>query len=153
MQLLQDHLEITQIDRIALAGAFGSHIDTKYAMVLGLIPDCDLEKVKSIGNAAGDGALAALLSKRARQEIEDVVENVEKIETAVEPKFQEYFVDALAIPNKTVAFPRLSRLWDLCCQKQENLIRLKENLTEEERGEEDVDKSLSKRRLRFLDYV
>ena len=78
-------------------------------MVLGLIPDCDLEKVKSIGNAAGDGALAALLSKRARQEIEDVVENVEKIETAVEPKFQEYFVDALAIPNKTVAFPRLEQ--------------------------------------------
>jgi uncharacterized 2Fe-2S/4Fe-4S cluster protein (DUF4445 family) len=109
VQLLQDHLEITHIDRIALAGAFGSHIDTKYAMILGLIPDCDLEKVKSIGNAAGDGALAALLSKRARQEIEDVVENVEKIETAVEPKFQEYFVDALAIPNKTVPFPKLEQ--------------------------------------------
>jgi uncharacterized 2Fe-2S/4Fe-4S cluster protein (DUF4445 family) len=109
VKLLQDHLEITHIDRIALAGAFGSHIDTKYAMILGLIPDCDLEKVKSIGNAAGDGALAALLSKRARQEIEDVVENVEKIETAVEPKFQEYFVDALAIPNKTVPFPKLEQ--------------------------------------------
>jgi uncharacterized 2Fe-2S/4Fe-4S cluster protein (DUF4445 family) len=109
VQLLQDHLQVSQIDRIALAGAFGSHIDTKYAMILGLIPDCDLKNVFSIGNAAGDGALRALLSKKARAEIEEVVENVEKIETAVEPKFQEYFVDALAIPNKTVRFKRLEQ--------------------------------------------
>lgn len=107
VQLLMDHLEVTHVDKIALAGAFGSHIDTKYAMILGLIPDCDLANVSSIGNAAGDGALRALLSKKARAEIEEVVENVEKIETAVEPKFQEYFVDALAIPNKTVKFERL----------------------------------------------
>jgi uncharacterized 2Fe-2S/4Fe-4S cluster protein (DUF4445 family) len=109
VQLLMDHLEITHVDKIALAGAFGSHIDTKYAMILGLIPDCDLANVTSIGNAAGDGALRALLSKKARTEIEEVVENVEKIETAVEPKFQEYFVDALAIPNKTVKFERLEQ--------------------------------------------
>jgi uncharacterized 2Fe-2S/4Fe-4S cluster protein (DUF4445 family) len=109
VQLLQDHLEVTHVDKIALAGAFGSHIDTKYAMILGLIPDCDLTNVTSIGNAAGDGALRALLSKKARAEIEEVVENVEKIETAVEPKFQEYFVDALAIPNKTVKFERLEQ--------------------------------------------
>jgi uncharacterized 2Fe-2S/4Fe-4S cluster protein (DUF4445 family) len=109
VQLLMDHLEVTHVDKIALAGAFGSHIDTKYAMILGLIPDCDLANVFSIGNAAGDGALRALLSKKARAEIEEVVENVEKIETAVEPKFQEYFVDALAIPNKTVRFERLEQ--------------------------------------------
>ncbi len=109
VQLLMDHLEVTHVEKIALAGAFGSHIDTKYAMILGLIPDCDLANVFSIGNAAGDGALRALLSKKARAEIEEVVENVEKIETAVEPKFQEYFVDALAIPNKTVKFERLEQ--------------------------------------------
>ena len=107
VQLLMDHLEVETVDRIALAGAFGSHIDTKYAMVLGLIPDCDLDKVSSVGNAAGDGALRALLSKRARLEVEALAENVEKIETAVEPKFQAYFVDALAIPNKAVGFPKL----------------------------------------------
>ena len=109
VQLLMDHLEVETVDRIALAGAFGSHIDTKYAMVLGLIPDCDLDKVTSAGNAAGDGALRALLSRRARADVEAVVENVEKIETAVEPKFQEYFVDALAIPNKKVGFPKLEQ--------------------------------------------
>ena len=107
VNLLMDHLKVETIDRICLAGAFGSHIDTKYAMILGLIPDCDLAKVKSIGNAAGDGALQALLSRKARARVEQLVEQVEKIETAVEPKFQDYFVDALAIPNKTATFPRL----------------------------------------------
>ena len=107
VQLLMDHLQVETVDRIALAGAFGSHIDTKYAMVLGLIPDCDLDKVTSAGNAAGDGALRALLSKKARLEVEELAEHIEKIETAVEPKFQEYFVDALAIPNKAVGFPKL----------------------------------------------
>ena len=100
-RLLMDHLGIETVDEVHLAGAFGSHIDTKHAMVLGLIPDCDLEHVKSVGNAAGTGALIALLARSARAEIEAVVRRVEKIETAVEPRFQEHFVDALAIPHKT----------------------------------------------------
>ncbi len=95
------------MDRIRLAGAFGSHIDVKYAMVLGLIPDCDLDKVDSAGNAAGTGARIALLNVAARREIESLVRQIEKIETAVEPRFQEYFVDAMAIPNKTDSFPQL----------------------------------------------
>jgi uncharacterized 2Fe-2S/4Fe-4S cluster protein (DUF4445 family) len=106
-KLLLDHAGINAVDRIRLAGAFGSNIDTKYAMVLGLIPDCDLRKVESAGNAAGTGARIALLNIAARREIETVVRSIEKIETAVEPKFQEYFVDAMAIPNKRDAFPQL----------------------------------------------
>ena len=78
-----------------VAGAFGSQIDTFRAMVLGLIPDCDLDHVQSAGNAAGTGALIALLSRAARGEIERVVREVEKIETAVEPRFQEHFVNAI----------------------------------------------------------
>ena len=107
VRLLQDRADFDAIDRIRLAGAFGSHIDPKYAMVLGLIPDCDLKQVESAGNAAGMGALIALLHVPARAEIEAAVRGIEKIETAVEPKFQEYFVDAMAIPNKRDAFPRL----------------------------------------------
>jgi len=106
-KLLLDRAGINAVDRIRLAGAFGSHIDTRYAMVLGLIPDCDLKRVESAGNAAGTGARIALLNVAARREIETVVRSIEKIETAVEPKFQEYFVDAMAIPNKTDAFPLL----------------------------------------------
>ena len=107
VRLLQDRADFDRIDRIRLAGAFGSHIDPKFAMVLGLIPDCDLNRVESAGNAAGMGALIALLNVPARAEIETAVRSIEKIETAVEPKFQEYFVDAMAIPNKRDAFPRL----------------------------------------------
>ena len=109
IKLLMQYLDVEEVDRIALAGAFGSHIDTKYALILGFIPDCEPEKVVSIGNAAGDGALQALLSKKARATIEQTVKDIEKIETALEPKFQEYFVDALAIPNKSFGFPKLER--------------------------------------------
>jgi len=108
-QLLMDHFGVATVDEIHLAGAFGSHIDTRHAMVLGLIPDCDLAHVASVGNAAGTGALIALLSRASRTEIEDVVRRVEKIETAVEPSFQAYFVDALAIPHKTSPLTNLSK--------------------------------------------
>jgi len=107
VKLLLDRAGISAVDRIRLAGAFGSHIDPKYAMVLGMIPDCDLSRVESAGNAAGTGARIALLNVASRREIEAVVRGIEKIETAVETKFQEYFVDAMAIPNKSDAFPLL----------------------------------------------
>lgn len=106
-KLLLDRAGLKSVDRIRLAGAFGSHIDPKYAMVLGMIPDCELDKVESAGNAAGTGARIALLNVGARREIESVVRSIEKIETAVEKKFQEYFVNAMAIPNKIDAFPHL----------------------------------------------
>lgn len=112
-RLLMDHLGIDAVDRVVLAGAFGSQIDPRYAMVLGLIPDCDLAKVSSAGNAAGTGARIALLNKAARDEIEHVVDRIEKIETAVEPRFQEHFVDAMAFPHKTAPYPHLSAAVDL----------------------------------------
>jgi uncharacterized 2Fe-2S/4Fe-4S cluster protein (DUF4445 family) len=100
---------VEKVDRITLAGAFGSHIDVKYAMILGMIPDCDLAKVTSAGNAASTGARIALLNRRARTEIERVVKQVEKVETAVEPRFQQHFVEAMAIPHKTAPYPNLRR--------------------------------------------
>ncbi|MEM7198442.1 MAG: ASKHA domain-containing protein, partial [Pseudomonadota bacterium] len=93
--------------RIVLAGAFGSHIDIKYAMILGLIPDCDLQKVASVGNAAGTGARIALLNKESRRVVEKTVRNIIKIETATASDFQEFFVDAMAFPHKSDAFPKL----------------------------------------------
>ncbi len=95
-------------ERVTLAGAFGSHIDPIYAMALGLIPDCDLSKVASAGNAAGTGARIALLNLGARAEIEGVVRRIDKIETAIEPDFQRHFVAAMAFPNKEDAFPNLA---------------------------------------------
>jgi uncharacterized 2Fe-2S/4Fe-4S cluster protein (DUF4445 family) len=113
VRLLMDHAGIESVEEIRLAGAFGSQIDTFHAMVLGLIPDADLEHVKAAGNAAGTGALIALLSGAARREIESVVRTVEKIETAVEPRFQEHFVEAMAFPHRTAAYPHLSTVTDL----------------------------------------
>ena len=97
-------------ERVTLAGAFGSHIDPLYAMTLGLIPDCDLAKVASAGNAAGTGARIALLNLAARAEIESVVRRIDKIETAIEPDFQRHFVAAMAFPNKEDAFPQPGRV-------------------------------------------
>jgi uncharacterized 2Fe-2S/4Fe-4S cluster protein (DUF4445 family) len=108
IRLLMDKLGINQVGKIRLAGAFGSHIDVKYAMILGLIPDCELAKVQSAGNAAGTGARIALVNVKAREEIEAVVRRIEKIETAVEPMFQQHFVEAMAIPHKTAPFPHLA---------------------------------------------
>ncbi len=107
-QLLMDRLEVETLDRIVLAGAFGAHISPLHAMVLGMIPDCEVDKVYSAGNAAGTGARIALLNSAARREIEHIVRTVEKVETAVEPKFQDHFVGAIAVPHKTAAYPKLA---------------------------------------------
>jgi uncharacterized 2Fe-2S/4Fe-4S cluster protein (DUF4445 family) len=76
-------------------------------MVLGMIPDCALAQVSSAGNAAGTGARIALLDLQARPEIEALVRRVEKIETAVEPRFQEFFVEAMAIPHLNAPYEKL----------------------------------------------
>jgi uncharacterized 2Fe-2S/4Fe-4S cluster protein (DUF4445 family) len=112
-RLLMDHYGVDRVDEIRLAGAFGSHIDPLYAMVLGMIPDCDLTRVSAAGNAAGVGAMMALLSGVARVEIEELTALIEKVETAVEPRFQEHFVAALAIPHKTDPYERLSTVVEL----------------------------------------
>ncbi len=107
-KLLLMEFGVSSPDRILLAGAFGSHIDPRYAMILGFIPDCPLDEVRAIGNGAGDGAIIALLSRKARRVVEQRVREVVKIETATEPAFQEYFVAAISFPHETDAFPYLS---------------------------------------------
>ncbi|MDB5553968.1 MAG: drug:proton antiporter [Rhizobium sp.] len=110
IKLLMEKQGVEKVDMIRFAGAFGSFIDPKYAMVLGLIPDCDLAEVKAVGNAAGTGALMALLNREHRREIEQQVSKIEKIETALEPHFQQLFIDAMALPNKVDPFPELSKV-------------------------------------------
>ena len=106
-RLLMDKFEVDNVDRIVLAGAFGAHISPKHAMALGMIPDCKLKNVSSAGNAAGTGARIALLNHTARSDIEKIVTEIHKIETAIEPRFQEHFVNASAIPNSVEKFPIL----------------------------------------------
>jgi uncharacterized 2Fe-2S/4Fe-4S cluster protein (DUF4445 family) len=112
-RLLMDEMNVDKVDRVVLAGAFGAHISPKHAMVLGMIPDVPLDKVQSAGNAAGTGARIALCNIGARTEIEETVHQITKIETAIEPRFQEHFVAANAIPHATDPFPELSRIVSL----------------------------------------
>ena len=107
-RLLMDKVGVDKVDRVVLAGAFGAHISPLHAMVLGMIPDAPLDKVTSAGNAAGTGARIALLNMASRGEIEETVRKIEKIETAIEPRFQEHFVNASNIPNAVEPFPILN---------------------------------------------
>ena len=107
-KLLMDKMRIKTVDRVVLAGAFGTHIDPKYAMVLGMVPDCALPNVVAAGNSAGAGARMALLNTDARVSIEQTVRRIEKIETAVEADFQDHFVRAMAFPHKTDPYEKLS---------------------------------------------
>ncbi len=118
VKLLMDRFGTEKVEKIRLAGAFGSHIDVQYAMVLGLIPDCDLAEVSSAGNAAGTGARIALLNKTARAAIEATVHRIEKIETAIEPKFQEHFVHAMAIPTRWMRSQTLRKVVALPAAKE-----------------------------------
>jgi uncharacterized 2Fe-2S/4Fe-4S cluster protein (DUF4445 family) len=103
-------LGVTQVNRVKLAGAFGSYIDPQYAMILGLIPDCDLERVSAIGNAAGDGATIALLNVEQRQLAQMAVRSIDYVETAVAPNFQDEFVAAMGLPHSIDPYPHLASL-------------------------------------------
>ncbi|MBM4423245.1 MAG: DUF4445 domain-containing protein [Chloroflexi bacterium] len=109
-KLLMRHRGVTAVDKVLLAGAFGSYIDPKYAMILGLIPDCDLERVMAVGNAAGDGARIALLNKGQRLEALRLSRWVQHVQTATDANFQTEFVNAMALPHAADAFPHLAGL-------------------------------------------
>lgn len=109
-KLLMMHKGSTTVDRVVLAGAFGSYISPRHAMILGMIPDCDLEKVVAVGNAAGDGARIALLNREQRLEAARIAQTVEHVQTAVHPEFQAEFVGAMAMPHASDPYPHLEGL-------------------------------------------
>jgi len=95
VSILMDYLDCKEFDKVLLAGAFGAHLDPRYVALLDIIPTSTAEKIISVGNAAGIGASAALLDVNKRKTIIDAVDEVVKIETATESRFQEFFVDAM----------------------------------------------------------
>jgi uncharacterized 2Fe-2S/4Fe-4S cluster protein (DUF4445 family) len=106
-KLLMERRGVEQVDRVLLAGGFGAHIDKVRAMMIGLFPDCDLDRVYPVGNSAGDGAVLCLLNRDYRQRAREIARWIDYVETAIEPNFQARFVDALALPHNTDAFPHL----------------------------------------------
>ena len=106
-EYLMEKLGVDHVDEVILAGAFGSYIDKESAMAIGMFPDCDLSRVRAVGNAAGDGARIALLDVGKRREAASVARQVEFVETAIEPDFQKKFMDAIAIPHAKHEFSHL----------------------------------------------
>jgi len=113
VKLLMDKTELSQINDIRLAGAFGSYIDPQYALLLGLVPDTGAENVAAVGNAAGQGALKALLDVKARHEIEQLTPKIHKVETALEPEFQNHFIAAMGLPNTLDPFEKTRKHFGL----------------------------------------
>jgi uncharacterized 2Fe-2S/4Fe-4S cluster protein (DUF4445 family) len=106
-RLMMKRLGIERLDKVILAGAFGSYIDKEKAMILGMFPDCDLANVYAVGNAAGDGARIALLNRYKREEAEDVAGKIEYMELTIEKDFQREFIEALEFPHSKDSFPHL----------------------------------------------
>jgi uncharacterized 2Fe-2S/4Fe-4S cluster protein (DUF4445 family) len=106
-KLMMKKLGIEKLNKVILAGAFGSYINTEAAMILGMFPDCDLKNVYAVGNAAGDGARIALLNRDKRVEADEIARKVEYLELTIEENFQKEFIDALHIPHKKDPFPHL----------------------------------------------
>jgi len=108
-KLMMQRMEITNLDYIKIAGAFGTHIDSNLARVIGLIPDCPMEAVSSVGNAAGDGCRAALLNREKRKEANLLWCMVEYVELTLEQNFQEELVAATQFPHMTDKFQHLDK--------------------------------------------
>lgn len=103
-EYLMEKYGVHEVDEVILAGAFGSYIDKRSALAMGMFPDCDPERVHAVGNAAGDGARIALLNMDKRKEAARIARQVEFVETAVEGDFQQKFMDAIAIPHARAKF-------------------------------------------------
>lgn len=109
-KILLETLGVEKVDEVVLAGAFGSYIDKQSAAVLGMFPDCDPDKIYSVGNAAGDGARMALLDVDKRKEADEFARKVEYIELTVNPEFERTFAKSMWIPHMKDKFPNLSHV-------------------------------------------
>lgn len=110
-RVLMNRLDVTEFDQVLLAGAFGNYIDKKSSMVLGLFPECELDKIESIGNAAGSGAKLALMSQEERAEADRIPEKVEFVELAGSDEFRDHFIKAMNFPHQNIdLYPRVGEI-------------------------------------------
>ncbi len=106
-KLMMKRMGVEKVDKVKIAGAFGTHVDRTKALVMGLFPDCEVESIYGVGNAAGDGCRAALLNVQKRTEANWCSRNVEYLELTVEPTFEQDFAEAMQLPHMTDEFPHL----------------------------------------------
>lgn len=109
-KLMLKRMGVEKVDQLKIAGAFGTHVDRQKALIMGMFPDCDIEMIATVGNAAGDGCRAALLNVDKRKEANWVSRNVEYMELTIEPSFQQDFMEAVQLPHMKDAFPHLKEI-------------------------------------------
>ena len=109
-KLMVKRMGLEKVDSVKIAGAFGTHVDREKALIMGLFPDCEIDMIQGVGNAAGDGCRAALLNVKKRVEANWCSRNVEYIELTVESNFQQEFMEAMQLPHMTDEFPHLEGL-------------------------------------------
>jgi uncharacterized 2Fe-2S/4Fe-4S cluster protein (DUF4445 family) len=109
-KLMMQKMGIEKLDKVVLAGAFGSFINKEAAMILGMFPDCEIDNVYSVGNAAGDGAIMALLNADKRIEARERARWLEFVEIAVAPTFEKEFMMAMHIPHMKYKCPNVKKL-------------------------------------------
>jgi len=123
-KIMMRRLGVTKLDKVVLAGAFGSFIDKVKAMAMGLYPDCELQNVHAVGNAAGDGARIALLNMDKRAEADVIARQIEYVELTVEPDFEKQFAAAMHFPHMTDSFPHLQKMLDKAARERaQRLLR------------------------------
>lgn len=111
-KIMMQKLGYETLDRVVLAGAFGSFIDREESLVLGLFPDVPISKAYAVGNAAGDGARMALLDSSKRAEADEWARKVEYVELSVEPAFEKEFMYAMHLPHMRDSFPNLKKVME-----------------------------------------
>ena len=108
-RFMMNRLGVDNVDKVILAGAFGSYINAESAAIIGLFPDCALENIRAVGNAAGDGACIALLDTDKRAEANRIARQVEHVELTLESDFNMVFAQAMWFPHMKDDFPQLKR--------------------------------------------
>ncbi|MDZ7849513.1 MAG: ASKHA domain-containing protein [Halodesulfurarchaeum sp.] len=98
--VLLEEAGIESVDTLVMAGGFGNYIDPESAKLLGLYPEVDVDDVEFLGNAAGYGAMYALLNEGAREEAEHIVSAVEYVELAAWEGFHDLFMGAMYLPHR-----------------------------------------------------
>lgn len=106
---------VEDVDRLVMAGGFGNYLDPESAKLLGMYPPVDADRVEFLGNAAGHGAIYALLDGDARAEAERIVEEVDYVELAAWDGFHDEFMEAMYLPHRNLeSYPEVkARLADV----------------------------------------
>ncbi|MHA1712875.1 MAG: ASKHA domain-containing protein, partial [Candidatus Ranarchaeia archaeon] len=108
--LRENGLSPADLDCVYLAGAFGNYIRVESAVRIGLLPDLSLSRIVGVGNAAGSGAKAVLISRNERERANKIAKSCRYVELTIAKNFQQHFLDATYLPHKNLAaFPRVAR--------------------------------------------